>query len=77
MQNQASSVQQQGVANMEYTRNGDPNPNYTGDNVVLYKVTLPDLCEEAKKQVANPDYTELNSAVLRAQVLDSQTTNKK
>jgi hypothetical protein len=73
MQNQASSVQQ-GVANMEYTRNGDPNPNYTGNNVVLYQVTLPDLCEQ---QVANPDYTELNSALLRAQVLDSQTTNKK
>jgi hypothetical protein len=73
MQNQASSVQQ-GVANMEYTRNGDPNPNYTGNNVVLYQVTLPDLCEQ---QVANPDCTELNSALLRAQVLDSQTTNKK
>ena len=75
MQNQATPiVQQQGVANMKYTRNGDPNPDYRGDNVVLYKVTLPDLCEQ---QVANPDYTELNSALLRAQVLDSQTTNKK
>lgn len=57
---------------MEYTRNYDPKPDYKGDNVVMFNIQLPDLCEEAKKQQKGlPDYTELNSALSGTQVLES------